>query len=91
MAEILKNMYNKEFIKALCDRIIQVIPSFDSKQFSSQIFNKDWEQKELKQRYHRIAEVLYTQLSPDFDEAVNQLIALTEDLEQNRIDAKGRL
>lgn len=89
MSTALKDLYNDSFFSELTPRIKKALPSFDSKLFLKNVFNSDWKQKELKQRYHRIAEVLWSQLSTEYSVAIDELISVAEVLEKDRFSMSG--
>ena len=55
MAEQLKNVYTKDYIKKLAFKIKENYQSFDSDGFINSIFNHTWENLELKMRMRHIA------------------------------------
>jgi 3-methyladenine DNA glycosylase AlkC len=55
MAEQLKNVYTKEYIKNLAFKIKENYQEFDSDSFINSIFNHTWENLELKARMRHIA------------------------------------
>lgn len=55
MAEQLKNVYTKEYIKNLSIKIKEYYHNFDSDSFISSIFNPTWKTLELKMRMRHIA------------------------------------
>ncbi len=73
MPEALKNLYSKTLIKNLGDKIFERYPAFGKKAFTSAIFNKSWEDKELKQRMRHIVECLYLHLPSNYKKAINIL------------------
>jgi len=81
MAELLKNIYNKEFIKDLSSRFAKVYPKFNSKKFSQLVFSKGWEQKELKERMRHISMALKEVLPNGFPKAVKIIIDVTRGIE----------
>lgn len=54
MPEPLKQLYNRQLIDALCTELKKEFKPFDSKAFSSTVFDSDWKNKELKQRIRHI-------------------------------------
>ncbi|QKF81555.1 DNA alkylation repair protein [Halarcobacter ebronensis] len=58
MAEQLKNVYTKNYIKNLSDKIQKQYEDFDSLGFENAIFDKSWSSLELKQRMRHIATTL---------------------------------
>ena len=49
MPEPLKNMLSEELIASLSKELKLVYETFDSEAFQESVFNKQWEQKELKE------------------------------------------
>jgi hypothetical protein len=50
MPEPLKNVYNPAFFKVFTGAVSGVLPRFKTKSFLQQVFNEDWQSRELKQR-----------------------------------------
>lgn len=50
MAEPLKNQFSPAFFAAFCEALQSQIPDFDEAKFQAEIFDADWEQRELKER-----------------------------------------
>ncbi|WP_316746335.1 DNA alkylation repair protein [Pedobacter gandavensis] len=76
MSNLLKNIYSPAFYQRLSDVLIKTIPAFDQKKFILEIFDEDFENKELKARMRHTAKVLHQFLPADYGERVN-LIAET--------------
>ena len=83
MAELLKNIYNEGFFDKFLVSLQQVYPSFDSKSFLKQVYNKDWEQKELKERMRHITIVMNAHLHVDFQKNAQLILELLPVLEKN--------
>jgi 3-methyladenine DNA glycosylase AlkC len=73
MPEPLKNLYNKQLISNLSQQIYNRYTAFDQKAFNQSIFDKNWKDKELKQRMRHIAECLHQHLPADYKKAINIL------------------
>ena len=73
MPEPLKNIYNSEFFDKLSQRIRQTHPAFDDKRFLALIFDKEWENRELKSRMRHITQSLHDTLRLPFAEALEVL------------------
>ena len=54
----LKDEYNKTFIESLANHLKIQNSSFDERQFTKTIINKNWEAKELKERIRCVTENL---------------------------------
>ena len=81
MPELLKNLYTKQLVTNLGDEIFKHYTDFDTKAFSNSIFNKDWKNKELKQRMHHIAECLHQSLPSEYGMAISILKPVSEKFE----------
>ena len=73
MADLLKDIYNKKFISKLSAEIKKVHPGFNEKMFVKNIFNKEWEKKELKQRIRHIAENMQQGLPDNYKKSLDIL------------------
>ncbi len=71
--EPLKNLVNKDVVKAYSNELEKHIVNFDSEQFIKIILNEDWEQRELMDRIHHIAAVINESTECSFDEVVSGL------------------
>ena len=60
MAEKLKNVYTKDYIQTLSNKIKNNFQNFDDKGFKLNIFNNNWQNLELKDRMRHIALCLNT-------------------------------
>lgn len=67
MAELFKNIYSKEFFDKFIRAIQKIKTDFDKQSFLEQIFDSEWENRELKQRMRHISIVLKNHLSEDFE------------------------
>ncbi len=73
MAELLKNVYDKKFIKKLAYEINRINSGFKEQIFIKNIFNKDWGNKELKQRIRHISESIKNNLPVSYKESIEIL------------------
>lgn len=83
MAELFKNIYNQKFFDEFTEATQQVIPNFDKSSFIKHIFDSEWEGRELKQRMRHISIVLKKHLSEDYDENVNTILKIIQQLQKN--------
>jgi 3-methyladenine DNA glycosylase AlkC len=81
MAEPFKNMYNKQFFDLFTKDLKLVIPDLDVHAFVSQIMDKEWENRELKQRTAHIATVLKRFLPADYKDAIAKILELLDRIE----------
>ena len=73
MPELLKNLYTKQLVNKLGDEITKYFSAFDQKSFEQSVFNKDWKNKELKQRMRHIAECLHIYLPSNYKTSIKIL------------------
>jgi 3-methyladenine DNA glycosylase AlkC len=77
MPEPLKNLLSGELIALLSKELKRVYEAFDSESFQESVFNKEWEQKELKARMEHISVTLHDYLPDDYKEAVEVLKSIS--------------
>ena len=87
MPEPLKNMYSPTFFEQFTKTVKQVLPQFKKQAFLNQVFDIEWEQKELKQRMRHISTVLCAHLPGNYREQVQQIINIIEQTKKNGIQA----
>lgn len=78
MSSLLKDIYSPAFFNTIIPVFKKSISGFDDKKFNALIFDKEWKDKELKQRMRHTAIVLNKFLPADFEKAalvINRLIA----------------
>jgi 3-methyladenine DNA glycosylase AlkC len=80
MAEPLKYLYNQSFVKGLTLVLKKYHATLDEKEFSKAVFDKSWEEKELKQRMRHIANMLYAFLPKDFKKASAILVKVITEI-----------
>ncbi|MBB2151205.1 DNA alkylation repair protein [Pedobacter gandavensis] len=80
MSSLLKNIYSPVFYQGLSEVLIQTLPSFDHKKFMMEIFDEDFENKELKARMRHTAKVLHQFLPADYGERVDLLVEVVQAL-----------
>ena len=73
MAELLKNIFDRKFIKKLAADLKDSYPDFDETAFIKGIFTKDWPDKALKQRMRHISENMQCCLPADYKKAISLL------------------
>ncbi len=78
MAELLKNMYNKEFLLNFSDIIKLEYDNFNKTSFINYILNDDWVDLELKQRTRKITNALGKYLPNDYSSALAILLNIKE-------------
>jgi len=73
MAALLKDIYDKKFIQKLSSEINEVYPEFNEKKFIKNVFNKEWNKKELKQRIRHISESMENGLPDSYKKSIKIL------------------
>jgi len=89
MAELLKNIYNQGFFNEFSKTIQQVIPDFDKTSFLNQIYDDEWEQRELKQRMRHIVLTLKSQLPENYDKLIKTVLKIIQQLQRNEVSEAG--
>ncbi|WP_428025826.1 DNA alkylation repair protein [Arcobacter sp.] len=79
MAEQLKNVYTKDYINNLANKIKENYPKFDSGGFINSIFNHTWENLELKMRMRHIAITLNEYLPLPYEKQLEVLKPASKD------------
>lgn len=69
MSSLLKDLYNDRFFNQLEKALSAVYPAFNATEFRKTVYDKEWKQKELKQRVRHISTVLHKQLPEKFASA----------------------
>jgi 3-methyladenine DNA glycosylase AlkC len=80
----LKHIYSISFYNYFADIAETILPSFNRTKFIKEIFNKDWESKELKQRMRHTSIVMHQFMHPDFNEAATQIEEITLKLQHSK-------
>ncbi|MDR3585720.1 MAG: hypothetical protein P4L59_10400 [Desulfosporosinus sp.] len=78
MAEALKAMYNKEFLRRFGEKVRAVYDAFDMEGFVATAMDEPWDGLELKARMRRITATLRAYLSIRYEEALDVLSAMDE-------------
>ncbi|OIQ21653.1 MAG: DNA alkylation repair protein [Flavobacterium sp. MedPE-SWcel] len=72
--EPFKNIYSQAFFDQFTNVMAEVVTSFNTKQFLTEIFDASWDDRELKQRMRHTTEVLHKQLSRDYKKDIADLL-----------------
>jgi 3-methyladenine DNA glycosylase AlkC len=83
MAKLLKDLYNREYIKIVSTQIKKVYPDFDSKKFETDVFNSEFNKKELKQRMRHISTLLGDSLPFSYKNSIDILIKVFKNISPN--------
>lgn len=84
MPEPLKNIYNDTFFQDFTKILHHLLPDFDKDLFLTQIYDEEWENRELKQRMRHLAISLRKHLPDDYKAAIAQLLKLVNYLKENQ-------
>ncbi|MBK9192171.1 MAG: DNA alkylation repair protein [Crocinitomicaceae bacterium] len=76
MAEQLKHMFSPDFVNSLGSEIKRHHKLFDSKKFASDILNKEWSNKELKERMHHVTRMMHKHIPEKFEKQIDILSAI---------------
>jgi len=71
--EPLKNLVNKELIEANAAELEKQLSQFNAKKFKTHVLNTEWEQRELMDRIHCVAEAIQLSAEGSFNEVVTGL------------------
>lgn len=77
MPEPLKNMFSRPLIEPFAAEVQAVWKQFPTQQFLHQVFNPEWEARELKQRVRHISHALRSNLPPEYPDALDILANTT--------------
>ena len=79
MAEQLKNVYTEDYIKNLAFKIKENYKEFDTNSFMNSIFDKSWENLELKARMRHIAISIHKYLPLSYEKQLEVLKPVSKD------------
>jgi 3-methyladenine DNA glycosylase AlkC len=79
MAELLKNLYSKEFIEKLSNKLLSIYPDFKKEKFINSIFDNTWQDLELKARMRHISFTLNSFLPFSYKQQLEILKKVKED------------
>ena len=78
MGDAIKDMFNRHFFERFTKDLKLVIKDLNTENFISQVMDKDWKNKEFKQRCRHITVVLKNFLPEDYKSAVEILLELLD-------------
>ena len=78
MPEALKDRYNKQYIRLLSDHLAnsQLPENFNKKKFVDSVFDKNWENRELKSRMLHISNSIHLALGENIKNNINTLVKI---------------
>ncbi|WP_025665277.1 DNA alkylation repair protein [Aquimarina megaterium] len=85
MAELLKHIYTHEFFEKFTTALQKVVLDFDTSSFFNQIFDSEWQHRELKQRMRHITITLQYHLSHDYTKNIDVLLQVIKQLQKEGI------
>ena len=74
MPEPLKNLYSQEVVSSIARHCNAATPNFDQNRFIDRVLQNDWQELELKDRMHRLAEMLGKFLSKNYPKAIDAVL-----------------
>jgi len=78
LAELLKDVYNEEFLVKFSRKVQSEYHAFDSKSFVTAVMDETWDELPLKARTRRISEELGRFLPPNYEKALDILFAIAD-------------
>lgn len=85
-SKLFKDVFFKPaFLDEFSDALACVLPVFDKTSFRKRVFDKDWKDKELKQRVRHIVQVLHSFLPDDFPAAATVITGVVHHLQSQNI------
>jgi len=73
VAELLKNLYNQNYINLLSNELKSSYSEFNEKNFTSDVFDGMWNDKELKERMRHISTTIHSHMPNNYKESINIL------------------
>ncbi len=87
--EPLKNVYNEKFFDGFTNAIHEAVPSFEKTPFLKIVFDKEWENRELKERMRHIVLCLRPHLPDDYKKMVNTVLNIVQYLQNDDLTELG--
>ncbi|MDP2302259.1 MAG: DNA alkylation repair protein [Ignavibacteria bacterium] len=85
MSSLLKDIYSIEFYSKFSEILLEVIPSFNKEKFIKQIFDENWQSKELKERMKHTSLILNSVFPSDFESTTKLIKKIIIKLRQKQI------
>jgi len=89
MAEPFKNLFNRPFFEKFLPVLNRFLPGLDQDLFLDQIFDKNWENLELKQRARHTSHILNHHLSGVFKKDAETLVNVIEFIQSSEAFTPG--
>ena len=77
MSEPLKNLYSTQLVDVLCVQLVKQFADFDAKGFTEHVFDREWSNKELKERMAHISESFHIFIPYDYSTVLCILKAIS--------------
>ena len=87
---LLKDLYSKSFYNEFADSLVKTVPAFKKAVFIRQIFSKEFENMELKERMRHTTHVLHSFMPEDYAAAVKLFTKIINGLRKDGF-SNGRL
>lgn len=78
-------MYGPTFFEGLTTILKKVAPRFKKQVFLNQIFDRQWQDMELKQRIRHIASVLHRHLPGNYEEQLEYILRIVEEAKESGV------
>lgn len=78
MEPLKDQFFNKLFITTLATDVKAAVRDFDSAAFTKRVFDRQWKNRELKDRMHHIADCLYTALDRNYKSCIRLLTPIVQ-------------
>lgn len=85
MSNLLKDIYSPAFYESFSDTVSKVMPTFDKATFLKLIFDKNRENRELKDRMKHTSLVLNQFLPDDFEKAADTILNIITELRKRQM------
>jgi 3-methyladenine DNA glycosylase AlkC len=85
MSTLLKDIYSKDFYNSFSRILEEVLPAFNKKEFLRSIFDKNWNDKALKERMKHTSFALHSIFPNDFTKASRIIEQIIKKLRQQHI------
>lgn len=89
MSFLLKDLYSPTFYNNFSEILGEVVSVFDKEAFIHQIFDQDWQSKELKDRMRHTSLVLHSVFPSDFEQTTKLIEAIVFRLRERKITETG--
>jgi 3-methyladenine DNA glycosylase AlkC len=84
MAEPFKNLFSRAFFEFFTDVVEQYVPSFERDLFMEQIFDREWDNKELKARARHVSMVLKDNMFEDYPRNLEAILKMIRFIRKNK-------